>query len=174
MLCARCAAFIVDGPRATRSVAGIPVRAVGWYRGELRSLIRSAKNYRARAVLSHLRPALASEFDAFPVVPLVPVPPSRPGLVRRGYGLARAIATSRGRPIRDVLILRDSGTQRGRGAHEREAGRAFGVRGAVPATVVLVDDVVTTGATVRAAISALEANGCRVVGVVALALVPSR
>ncbi|MFM6967835.1 MAG: phosphoribosyltransferase family protein [Microbacteriaceae bacterium] len=79
-----------------------------------------------------------------------------------------------GRPIRDVLVLRDDGTQRGRGAGERAARRHFEVRGAVPPEAVLVDDVVTTGATVRAAVAALAAKGCRVVGVVALALVPTR
>lgn len=174
MLCALCLHAIRDAPRAERLIAHVPVRAIGWYRGEIRSVIRSAKNYRARTVLHHLLPDVVRECGSFPSAPVIPIPPSKPGLLRRGYGLARTLARMSGRPIHDVLDLRDVGTQRGRGARARAAGRQFEVRGAVPPCAVLIDDVVTSGATVSAAIAALEGRGCRVVGIVALALVPMR
>jgi adenine/guanine phosphoribosyltransferase-like PRPP-binding protein len=40
--------------------------------------------------------------------------------------------------------------------------------------VILVDDVLTTGASMRAAISALASFNCEVVAIVVLAVVPSR
>lgn len=174
LLCVDCAALLNQPHSVTHEVAGVPVYAVGWYQGELRTVVRRAKNYRSRAVIAHLEPSLNRVFARFDRVPVIPVPPSKPGMLRRGYGLARPIATVSRLPIVDVLRIRDSGTQRGRRADERSRGREFQVRGKVPTTAVLVDDVVTTGATVSAAITALAESGCRVIAVVALALVASR
>ena len=174
LLCSSCLAVISSLSPVTRTIGQVDVHAVGWYRGELRTVIRQAKNFRARAVLINLSPTIRRLLDFSRPVPVIPIPPSRPGKVRRGYGLARPIAMAIGWPICDVLVIRDPGSQRGRGAEQRTQDRRFTIRGRVPSRAILVDDVVTTGATVSAAIAALADAGCRVVGVFALALVPPR
>ena len=57
-------------------------------------------------------------------------------------------------------------------ARRRNLRQAFEVRGEVPAHVVLVDDVMTTGATVEAAARALRKAGARRVDVWVCARVP--
>lgn len=81
--------------------------------------------------------------------------------------LSRALRTSAGRT-----------TQVGLGAVERQANAAR-IRVARPRQlrgrdVILVDDVITTGATVTAAATALSAAGARVVAIVALCAVERR
>ena len=88
---------------------------------------------------------------------LVPVPlhPSRAR--RRGYNqarlLAEAIAERTGLPIADCLERTGAkGTQVGRTRAQRLAGISGGIRpiGEPPENAVLVDDVITTGATLAA------------------------
>ena len=168
-LCPRCHRAATSQPVET-TIDGVRVVALGWYSGELRTIIRAAKNYRTRAVIR----ALGSDLPAlvgFAGTTVVPVPPSRPGMVRRGYGLGMDIARLLPLPIAPVLTLADAGTQRGRSARDRSVNRGITAR-PVGSTVVLVDDVMTTGATLRAAIRALECAGSTVVLAVVLAIVP--
>jgi predicted amidophosphoribosyltransferase len=78
-----------------------------------------------------------------------------------------------GRPVLNVLRLRDVGTQKGRTAAERARHRTMTARQPGVSRVILVDDVLTTGASMRAAISALASFNCEVVAIVVLAIVPS-
>jgi predicted amidophosphoribosyltransferase len=97
-----------------------------------------------------------------------------------GERLAVAIAERAGMRVADCLRRRPGsrGRQVGRGRGERLialAGafeRAPGAR--VPERAVLVDDVVTTGATVAACADALYAAGAIDVAAVAYALTPGR
>lgn len=87
--------------------------------------------------------------------------------------LARAIARGTGRPCRADLVrrVRDTGRQVGsdRSERERNLAGAFAASSAARGLrVALVDDVVTTGATARAAASAVMEAGAA--GVVVLAV----
>jgi ComF family protein len=112
---------------------------------------------------------------------LVPVPlhPSR--LRRRGFNpaavLAGALARRAGLVVADCLRRTGDPTpQMGRGRRARMLGVADNVRvaGAVPQRALLVDDVVTTGATLTACARALRAGGCREVAAVVYARTPAR
>ena len=107
--------------------------------------------------------------------PLVFVPPDPERGRRRGHHAAEALARELGLhwdvAVLDILGRRSGGArQRGLTLAERRAN----VRGAFwasssPRTVVLVDDVYTTGATANAAASALRRAGARRVEVVTFA-----
>ena len=104
---------------------------------------------------------------------LVPVPLHRARLRQRGYNqaleLARPLGRMLGLPVRPGLLLRSRDTaaqsRLDAGARSANLRDAFGVpaRIRVPAHLVLVDDVMTTGATLNAAAEALlEAGADRV------------
>ena len=100
---------------------------------------------------------------------LVPVPLHASRLRRRGYDqaleLARPLARALRVPLRDDLLVRMRATgpqsERDAAARRRNVRNAFAVRAgvAVPRHVVLVDDVMTTGATLHAAARALRRAG---------------
>src|SRR5512142_2612832 len=112
---------------------------------------------------------------------LVPVPLTAHRLVERGYNqsalLARCIARHMKLEHSPCALARVRDGQHQVGANKLE--RAAQVSGAFAAVsrridkknVVLVDDVITTGATASACIAALTAAGARVVAVVAVARV---
>jgi ComF family protein len=112
---------------------------------------------------------------------LVPVPLGRRRMEERGFNqadlLARELARRWGTPVAHALQRDDWGpSQRGAGARERrqQVAGAFRASPRPPLHAVLVDDVVTTGSTLRAAARALRHAGCARVGAVSLARVALR
>jgi predicted amidophosphoribosyltransferase len=111
-----------------------------------------------------------------PVDVITWVPLARRRLAERGYDQSRALAVGLGRrtgiPARRLLrraVATGPQAQR-RGRERREAMRgAFAVTRTPPARVLLVDDVLTTGATAGACAEALAAAGARAVHLVTAA-----
>lgn len=108
---------------------------------------------------------------------LVPVPLHPWRSWRRGFNQADLLACALGRPVWRALRRRRLGRpQAGLSAEERQrnvAGLYVRRRGwprPVPPRVVLVDDVLTTGATAEACARVLEEGGVRTVRVLTAAV----
>lgn len=166
--------------------------AAGEYAGALKSLVVAHKEHRALALARPLGEVLAAVVRDLLVatcrapgpVLLVPVP-SRPDAVRRrGHDpvlRSARVAASRlrrsGAEVAVARVLRPAvrlDDQAGLTAHERAANLSGALRCRWPARagtppVVVVDDVLTTGATARESQRALEAAGFHVVGIATVA-----
>ena len=113
---------------------------------------------------------------------LVPVPLHARRIRQRGYDqaleLARPLAAALALPLRADLLQRIRATaaqsELDAGQRQRNLARAFAVadQAALPAHVALVDDVMTTGATLAAAAHALRTAGVERVDAWVCARVP--
>jgi predicted amidophosphoribosyltransferase len=144
--------------------------AVVEYEGAARQLIAAMKYRNNRAVIGRLGAAAAGLVPAEPAVDVVTWPPTSPSRRRvRGFDqaelLARAVAKHLGVPARRLLRRRDRAAQTASTFEVRLMGPAFEPARPAPRRVVLVDDVVTTGATLSNAAEVLGAAGAeRVLG----------
>lgn len=168
----------------------LPVLALGEYGGDLQRLILAWKNGGMLHLGARIAPALVPAVarlggDADVALPfLVPVPSQRSARLRRGEDhTAELVRAMERRGAGRALLLRARPTtaQEGQGARQRRTrrillqGRAAREAGRQAAPVVIVDDVVTTGSTLRGMHQALTAAGMQVLGavVVASARVPA-
>ncbi|MEW9573344.1 ComF family protein [Rhodanobacter sp. Si-c] len=114
---------------------------------------------------------------------LLPVPLHRARLRQRGYNqaleLAKPLARQLGVPLRHDVLLRSRGTaaqtELDAAARRRNVRGAFVVRPgiALPAHAAILDDVMTTGATLAECARVLKRAGVQQVDVWALARAPS-
>lgn len=147
------------------------------YSGRARDLISAYKKGGRRSLAIPLA-AIADRAISkiFPGLVIVPVPP-RPGKIARlGWDQVEQIARELGRMghrIERLLVRKAAAEQKllGRELRAANARASFALRpGAKPPRhILLLDDVITTGATVDACAAALKAGGARSVRVLALA-----
>ena len=174
VLCEACVAAIEATPPPL--IAG--ARAAFVYGDEVRAVVHRGKFGDCRAALRVLSWLGAARLEPAAGAVVAPVPLARRRGVERGYNQAEVVARAMAdfhRLQMHPLLTRTRDTQ----AQSRldRAGRianvagAFAAAGAAGATVWLIDDVLTTGATTTAARDALLAAGARRVEVAVLAAV---
>ena len=175
--CARCAAELRRGPALPAPPGLDGCAALLAYEGAGRELVARLKYRNARSSLPFLARGMATVAPGpVDVVTWAPTTPSR--LRSRGFDqarlLARAVACELRLPCRALLRRGAGPPQTGRDAEARRAGPPFTPRRPVHGRrVLLVDDVLTTGATVAAAARALRQAGATEVHVVVAARTPS-
>jgi predicted amidophosphoribosyltransferase len=144
----------------------VPGRAVFAYDDVGRSIILAAKNGGRKDLWRPLGRALARELGE-PLDLITWVPASRRQRRRRGYDQGRLLARSVGRalgvPSQSLLRRVDRGPQTGRSRDDRAIGPTLRARGVVSGNVLVVDDVRTTGASLRIAAEVLRGAGAAVV-----------
>lgn len=191
--CAACAADLARGdtpicrtcdaaltPRRLPALPWLDARvALTSYEGALRTAIHRLKYegeaWRGRPlgrVLSRGYPLL--ELEGEPI--LVPAPLSSRRLRERGYNQSALLARGLRREIGGTIAwdmlerTRDTGTQAGRSrARRREVRNDYRATRGVAGTVVILDDVTTTGETLIACAKALRGAGAEAVFALCLA-----
>lgn len=182
-LCGHCG-YPLQDPQAEclgcqgRHFAFTQARAWGAYSGALRRAILKLKHKRNRelgaALSQYMAAALPPRWGAELVVP---VPLSVRRQAQRGYNpaelLAGPLAQRLGLPLAQALLRqRETRPQMDLQVEQRWANVHGAFAGQAPAAgrrVLLVDDIITTGATAHAAARALRAAGANSVYVLALA-----
>ena len=150
------------------------------YEGIARRLILNLKYHNRRQVVSVLVELLAQRvMQRIPNIATICdvvtwAPTSTARVRRRGHDqselLARRLAKVLDVPCRRLLIKTSTNVQTGASREDRLRGSVFSARKLrVNSHVVVVDDVVTTGTTLRCAASALHKVGARQVICVAVA-----
>lgn len=186
-LCRECRTDLRWLPAHQPMTAGLAVWAAVSYEGPARALVRALKFRGAVPLVDTMAAQMAA--NAPPGVTegrsLVPVPLHPARRRRRGFNqaeeLAAALSGRTGVPMERCLERTVGGarmTQVGMRREERLAALGGGIRvrpgSAVPLRALLVDDVVTTGATLAACAAALAAAGVREIGALVYARTPGR
>ena len=182
-LCERCGTPTAWPVRRCRDCAGrrlafVSARGAVHYDDAVRSFIAAWKE-RALRRLAAAAVSVVIEVVPSPAVEVVTfVPPDPDRGLKRGHHpplqLAEQLAAQWGLPVASPLRRRRAAKrQRGlsRAERRRNVAGVFAVKGPVPSSVALVDDVFTSGATANAAASALRKAGARRVEIVTFARV---
>lgn len=148
------------------------------YEGASRELVARLKYRNHRAALPGLALAMASLVGDPMGIDVVTWAPTTPARRRqRGFDqaelLARAVARHLHRPCRRLVVRLPGPAQTGRPLAERHGNPSFLPRLALRGrSVVVVDDVITSGATVSAVALALRSAGASAVTALAAARTP--
>lgn len=183
LLCDACRQGIRPAPLERRTPAGLLIRAAMPFESIAARCVRRLKDDGETMLARPLGAALGEVLGGLVAQPamdrpvrLVPIPTSRSAFRRRGYRVPELLIRRSGSVPDRLLVLRGRRTdQRGLDS----VSRAENVRGSMRArpiigggSVVLVDDVVTTGATFDEAARAMREVGVQVASAVALAATP--
>jgi ComF family protein len=179
-LCRRCLAALRVGDGRLLQFGSLQCWAAAEYDGPAGALVRALKFGGRVGVAQAMAAQIAA--NAPPALlrgALVPVPPDPVRRRRRGIDhsgeLAAALSRRAGLVALPCLTRDgDHGRQVGRSRAERLRGPSVRVVTAVPPSLVLVDDVVTTGATLQACARALRAAGATEIHAVAYAITIGR
>ena len=152
------------------------------YEGLVRDVMLGFKYRNHRAVASLFAELLLARLRAVPDLGRIDVvtwvPTTRERRMARGHDQAETLARSMGRslgvPVRKLLERETAGHQTGHSRAQRLVGVALRARSmSTNSTVLVVDDVVTTGATMRMAQQALTTAGAMRVVCIAVAATPA-
>lgn len=159
-----------------RRVAFACARAAVEYDARVRRIVAAWKERGLRRLAAWAASVVAETVDRPDAECVAFVPADVNRRLRRGHHpaeqLARALASTWELALEPALVrVRGSPRQRGltRLDRRRNVAAAFHAERRVPSTVVLVDDIYTTGATANASASALRKAGARHVEVVTFA-----
>lgn len=171
VLCPQCRRQLASPPfrHSPSAPVHVPVYALGPYADPHRGVILAMKEQNNMLVRRQIGAVLAAALQyleargEIPVSPHLVPAPTRPTSARaRGGDPVTAICRASGYPVHQVLKLAENTPDQG---SLDESGRRRNLKGmvsltAVPARpVVVVDDVVTTGATLQASVEKLLAHG---------------
>lgn len=179
-LCAMCIGELAPHVTHRTLEDGLPVSSGALFAGATAKILRVYKEEGRTALAVPLSALLRAAIEALPgagEAVLVPMPTSRAAFRRRGYRTIDLVARRAGLRTTGMLtILRRTDDQRGLDRAARQSNISGSMR-AVAASgmrVVILDDVVTTGASIREAARALRAGGAEVIGAATIATTPRR
>jgi predicted amidophosphoribosyltransferase len=171
-------------PQVTRSGGSLRVWSGLSFEGVAARVVRALKEEGRTGLTRELAPALRAAVDAASADPrgvdrivLVPIPTSRAAFRRRGYRVVELVARRAGlRTERLLTVARVAADQRGldREARRRNVANSLRAHHAAGLRIVVIDDVVTTGATLEEAARALRAGGAEVIGAATIAATARR
>lgn len=171
LLCPRCKTQLATPPFRYNPGAPVhvPVFVLGPYADPHRGVILAMKEHKNLAVRRHIGAVLSAAIDYLEARGDIPIgthlipAPTRPASARaRGGDPVTAICRAAGRPTHDVLTLAEHTPDQG---SLDESGRRRNLEGMIsisavpPQPVIVVDDVVTTGATLQGSVEKLLAHG---------------
>ncbi|WP_350454102.1 ComF family protein [Slackia heliotrinireducens] len=176
-VCTRCNAPVEDPEHRVRT---LECRSAAMFTGRMAKAIHAYKDagetrlYKPFAMILAriVPPPWLDEADCVTCVPA-----SRAAIRKRGFNhtepLAQQLASNLGLPYRPLLVVGNVKDQRGLGRRQRSANMRHVLK-ALPDTkppqnVLLIDDVMTTGATLEAATTALKDAGAQTVRCLTLA-----